>query len=398
LKKVLLVILVGLFICAFWIIEPYSLNPFLQIEKVQIKSLSSYHCEPNNLGQVTDVKTSADAILEKYMLSSEFVGVTTGVYKAKCGTYVGFAGYSDKRGRLNFNPDTITRIASITKPMTAVAIMQLYEQGLIDLDVPLQVYLPNFPESDKKVTVRHLLSHISGVPHYSSKVDAMSFSHYPSLNEAVDSVIERGVVSEPGGQYIYSSFGYTLLGKVIEEVSGRQFDEYLNKNIWQKAGMQNTTLETSHASANKSRLYIKAGPLYVRSPYTDLSVIYPAGGVQSNAEDLLKFGEAILKDKLIARETLEMMIDVTNSLAPEAGDDPYGMGWSVYHSKNYGRIIAHGGAQPGVSAHFQIWLDNGVVSVTLSNAFGTKSSANSLANEIGGLALKAHNKTLQGDR
>jgi CubicO group peptidase (beta-lactamase class C family) len=387
LKKVLLLILAGLIVCVFWIIEPFSFNPFHQMEKTQINSSISYHCKSDNLEHGVSVKSSADSILEKYVLSSEFLGVSTGIYKAECGTYVGAAGYSDKREQLNFKPDTITRIASITKPMTAVAIMQLYEQGLIDLDSPVQAYLLNFPKSAKKITIRHLLRHISGVPHYSSKVDAMSFSHYPSLDEAVDSIIGRGVVGEPGAQYIYSSFGYTLLGKVIEEVSGSQFDEYLSKNIWQKAGMHNTALEISHANANKSRLYIKAGSLYIRSPYTDLSVIYPAGGVQSTAEDLLKFGEAILKDKLIARETLEMMIDVTDSLAPEAGDDPYGMGWSVYHSPQNGRIIAHGGAQPGTSAHFQIWLDKGAVSVVLSNAFGTKSSAYSLANEIGGLAL-----------
>lgn len=348
----------------------------------------NYHCMFANLEQDANINSHASEILEKYMSSSKFLGVVAGVYKEECGTYVGATGYTDKREHLKFNPKTITRITSITKPMTAVAIMQLYEQGLIDLDAPVQTYLANFPEGANKITIRHLLSHTSGVPHYSSKIDAMSFSRYSSLNDAANSIIERGTVSEPGTQYIYSSFGYTLLGKVIEEASGRSFDEYLSKNIWQKAGMQNTSLEINHEGANKSRLYIKAGPLYIRSPYTDLSIIYPAGGVQSTAEDLLKFGEAILKDQLLNRDTLEIMIDVANSLAPKAGDDPYGMGWSVYHSQKNGRIITHGGAQPGASTHFQIWLDKGVVSVALSNAFGTKSSVYSLANEIGHLSLK----------
>lgn len=118
-----------------------------------------------------------------------------------------------------------------------------------------------------------------------------------------------------------------------------------------------------------------------------MSIIFPAGGVQSTAEDLLKFGEAILKNKLISRETLELMIDVSDSLAPEAGDDPYGFGWTVNDSPEYGRIISHGGVQPGASAHFQILLDKGVVALALSNSFGTKKSAYSLANQLGALVL-----------
>ena len=382
--KILAFIILSIFIfLGFWVAEPFAHNPFHQLESPFIESSGSYSSTSNALG----VTTKADSILKKHMLSNDFLGVSTGFLRDGFGSYIISSGYSDKRNLTKFQPNTISRIASITKPMTAIAIMQLYEKGEVDLDAPIQTYLPDFPKSEHVVTIRHILSHTSGIPHYKSKIDAMSFSHYESLESATKAIYERGLMHPPGEQYVYSSFGYTVLGRVIEVVSNDHFEEYLRKNIWQKAGMENTSLETSHSLSNKSRLYIKMGKLYVRSPYTDLSIIYPAGGVQSTTEDLLKFGQAILHNELVSRDTLEMMIDVRDSLAPEAGDDPYGLGWSVYESPENGRIISHGGAQPGVSAHFQILLDKGVVSAAISNAFGTKSSAYELAAKMGNLEM-----------
>lgn len=382
-KKLLFSIPAIFIFLGFLIIEPFTYNPFHKLESPIIQSSGSYSCTSNSL----EVTTKADSILKTYMSSSGFLGVSAGFFKAGCGPYVISSGYSDKRNLAKFQPDTIARIASVTKPMTAIAIMQLYEEGKVDLDIPIQNYLPDFPSTAQAVTIRHILSHTSGIPHYKSQIDAISFSHYESLESATKAIFERGLINPAGEKYVYSSFGYTILGRVIEVVSNDHFEDYLKKNIWQKAGMENTSLETSHSLSNKSRLYIKVGKIYVRSPYTDLSIIYPAGGVQSTAEDLLKFGKAILNNELVSRDTLEMMTNVRDSLAPEAGDDPYGLGWSVYESAENGRIISHGGAQPGASVHFQILLDKGVVSVAMSNAFGTKSSAYELASEMGRLGM-----------
>lgn len=112
------------------------------------------------------------------------------------------------------------RIASITKPMTAIAIMQRYERGMIDLDKPIQTYIKEFPRKVKgDITIRLLLKHTSGIAHYSSKWDALSFTHYPTLANALDAFKDRELDFEPGTQYRYSSYGYTVLGAIIEEVS-----------------------------------------------------------------------------------------------------------------------------------------------------------------------------------
>ncbi|MFT5376008.1 MAG: serine beta-lactamase-like protein LACTB [Candidatus Latescibacterota bacterium] len=392
-KKIVPFILTLLSALVFWVVEPYGNNPLYQPSLPSAKSSLDFNCATD----LQDIRDKANSVLDKHMLSGDFLGVSTGFFKENCGSLTVSSGYRDKRNQVEFKPNTITRIASITKTMTAVAIMQLYEKGEIDLDAPIQAYLPTFPRGTNPVTIRHILNHTSGIPHYESKFDAMSFSHYASLKLATEEVYKRGLINSPGEKYVYSSFGYTILGSVIEQVTKENFEDYLRKNIWQKSGMKNTSLEKSHLQKNKSRLYIKVGGIFIRSPYTDLSIIYPAGGVQSTVQDLLKFGKAILENQLISRKTLEIMIDASDSLAPETGDDPYGLGWSVFEHPEYGKIISHGGAQPGASAQFQILLDKNVVSVALSNAFGTKNSIRNLAFSMGklGVSIQAHNNHIQ---
>ena len=392
-KRTLFVLVVCiLFIGIVWIIEPLTLNPFIQVEIPKAKSEIALNCSDSHLTAERDLEREANDIVNAYMHSNCFLGVAAGLYTENCETYVSGAGFSDKKSQKRADADMLGRIASITKPMTAIAIMQLYEKGLLDLDKPIQTYLQEFPKKAKGViTIRQLLKHTSGIPHYTSKWDAMSFSNYPSLVDALDAFKDKDLEFEPGTKYLYSSYGYTVLGAIIEKVSQMSYGAYMKKNIWDSVGMSNTSLEEQQVYANKSRLYLKVKSTYIKSPKTDLSVIYPAGGVQSTVKDLLKFGEAVLSHKLIGSESLDMMIQATDTLAPAQGDDPYGFGWSVYDDPQKGRIIAHGGAQPGTSAFFAIYLDRKIVSVVLSNSFGTRQNAFDLSQDLANLALKTEN-------
>ena len=393
-KKRNLFVLTALFLIAaiVWVIEPLTLNPFIQVEIPKAKSEIALNCSDSHLTEERDLEREANSIVNAYMYSNSFLGVAAGLHTENCETYVSGAGFSDKKSKKRADGNMLARIASITKPMTAIAIMQLYEKGLLDLDKPIQTYLQEFPKKAKgAITIRQLLKHTSGISHYVSKWDAMSFTNYPSLVDALNAFKEKELAFEPGTQYMYSSYGYTVLGAIIEKVSQMSYGAYMKKNIWDKAGMSNTSLEEQQVYVNKSRLYLKVKSTYIKSPKTDLSVIYPAGGVQSTAKDLLKFGEAVLSHTLIDSESLDMMIQATDTLAPAQGDDPYGFGWSVYDDPQKGRIIAHGGAQPGTSAFFAIYLDRKIVSVVLSNSFGTRQNAFDLSQDLANLALKAEN-------
>ena len=373
-----------------WIIEPLSFNPFSQVIIPEANSKINSECESLSPANEDEFESEANKIINKHMASHNFLGVSSGLYIDSCLTYVCGAGFTNKAEQKRTNSDMLGRIASISKPMTAIAIMQLYEKGILDLDKPIQTYLKEFPKKAKgDITIRQLLKHTSGIRHYDSKLDALSFTYYPSLVNALDAFKDEKLEFEAGTQYLYSSYGYTVLGAIIENVSQMSYGDYMRKNIWDVAEMSDTSLEEDKQTYhNKSRLYLKVGDTYIKSPKNDLSIIYSAGGVQSTAKDLLKFGKAILHNKLIKRTTLDMMINATDELAPAIGDDPYGFGWSVYDDPMYGKIIQHGGSQPGSSSFFSIFLDQKIVAVVLSNSFGSRQNAFNLSRDLANLGLE----------
>lgn len=389
-RKILLLIVLILTLGVTWIIEPLSFNPFSQVEIPEAKSEINFKCEKSHFVLNNELESKANEIINKHMASNNFLGVTAGLYIEDCGTYISGAGFTDKSEQKRTNGNMLGRIASITKPMTAIAIMQLYEKGKLDLDTPIQTYIKEFPKKIKgDITIRHLLKHTSGISHYSSKWDALSFTHYTSLVDALDAFKDSDLEFEPGTQFMYSSYGYTVLGAIIEKITQMSYGEYMKKNIWDIAGMSNTSLEEDGQDyENKSRLYLKVSSTFIKSPKTDLSIIYPAGGVQSTAKDLLKFGEAVLNNTLVDSATLQMMINATDELAPATGNDPYGFGWAVYDDPKYGRIIQHGGQQSGTSAFFSIYLNHKTVSTVLSNSFGSRQNAFYLSRDIANLVLE----------
>lgn len=364
--KIILSLLFVLFlIISIWLVEPYSWNPFSETPIAFSESANNFSCVDQN--QETDLlKRKADSIVNNAIMLKDFIGVSAGVYKQDCGTWLANAGFSKKGEQQRSDKHTLHRLASISKPMTAIAIMQLYEQGKIDLDVPIQNYLPDYPVSDKgTITIRHLLRHRAGIPHYTSTLGAISFANYENMTAALEVFKDRPLSFSPGTNYEYTTYGYSILGAIIEEITGLSFQAYMNTFIWKPADMQHTSIEDADETySNKADLYLRTGTTFIKSPNTDLSVKYPGGGIQSTAEDMLKFGQAILDNRLIEASTLEEMITVTDTLKKGT---PYGFGWNVRYSKDLGRIIQHGGSQSGTSTFFQILLDKKMVVVTLAN-------------------------------
>ena len=149
-----------------------------------------------------------------------------------------------RKKELPIKTNTLNRTASIAKPITAVAIMQLKESKGLDLDSTVDNYLPEYKNHPyAKITVRHLLSHMSGVDAYASTKEVENSTEYPDLKAATKVFDQRELLSEPGTDYFYTSYGFVLLGRVIEEVSGQSYEDYVDKNIFQKAGMMDTGVE-----------------------------------------------------------------------------------------------------------------------------------------------------------
>jgi len=375
-KIILGIIVIFLGYLFYWTFEPYSLNPFLDKPISQSQSQNNLNCDNLN-----NFRLKADSIVNTAINKNEFLATSTSVYSEKCGNWLSTAGFLNKRNQEKPTKNSQFRIASVSKPMTAIAILQLYEKGKINLDLPIQNYLPEFPKKEKgDITIRQLLNHTSGIPHYKSDLGIFNFTHYDNCEKALEKFENRELVFKPGTDFLYSSFGYTLLGAILEEVSGKSYQTYMQENIWKPANMTNTNLEQT-----KTNVYIKLGNHFYRSPKNDLSYTYSGGGIQSTAEDLLKFGKAILNYSLINSTTTGFMIQLTNN---ESKEMEYTFGWDNWKSPKFGKVIEHNGTQVGPSSYFRIYFDKRMVVATLANNLNSSEEVRNLSIELSYLLLE----------
>ena len=261
-------------------------------------------------------------------------------------------GLADVENNVGARSDTAFRLASITKSMTAIAVMQLVERGKIDLNAPVNKYCAAYPEKqslkdapDKKfsITVRQLLIHQSGVRHNKVPEEVVGTKHYNSLTEAVGAFAADPLVIEPEAKYSYSTPGYTLLGCAIEGASGLTYIDYLRENIFKPAGMTRTFVDDVYAIIpNRARGYRKTekGEV-INAPLHDTSVKIPGGGLVSTAEDLAKFAIAINTNQLVKGETLTSMW--TKPKSSDGKEQGYAMGFLVDDKNGYLKVFNDGG-------------------------------------------------------
>lgn len=338
------------------------------------------------------IKEKADSLLQQYVELGDVVGMSAGVYFQGEAVWTGGAGYRDQEKQLPATKDMLHRIASITKPMTAIAIMQLVEKGKIDLDVPIQTYLKDYPShSEGDITVKHLLGHVSGIPFYKNKKEGFPSKHFNSLEEAVDLFKNRPLKHKPGTAYLYSTYGYTVLGSIIEKATGQSYQDYMQQNVWAAAGMKQTRLEIfGETYPNQSRLYKKNKKgVFVADKQTDLSLKYPGGGLLSTVPDLLQFGEAVLNNALISAESLELMRQPADV---EWEGTPYGLGWYLVNDPVYGRVVRHGGRQSGTNTYLSIYLDQDFVVAVIANSINAGNAVFNLHQQLFKMTLESEQR------
>lgn len=329
----------------------------------------------------TYTENDLDALFKQMVLDENAIGASAGYSLNGEMVWIAAQGLSDKNNNKPFTKETKVRMASIAKPMTAIAVMQLVEQSLIDIDKPIQTYIPDFPKQPKtQITTRHLLSHTSGLAGYKNSKEAETKITYPRLSDAVDFFKNRPLLFEPGTKYSYTSYGYTVLGLIIEKVTGVSYESYMQKNIWDVANMTNTGIDVYGVQEeNASKLYRKTRQGKLKEgKENNLSNRVPGGGFYTTVEDLLKFGNAVIDNRFIKNETLSVM---RKHHSLEKDRNSYGFGWFLYAVKpNVGDVIGHSGGQTGCSSQLLIVPEQGIVTVVLANT--------SRASRITGFAVK----------
>jgi CubicO group peptidase (beta-lactamase class C family) len=326
-----------------------------------------------------------EAAVTKFMSETHVPGVSVAVVEH--GEYEWGDGYglADVENNAPASEHTLFRLASISKPLTATAAMQLWERGQLDLDAPVQKYCPAFPEKPWPISTRQVMGHLAGIRHYKKEgepdeQEIGNTKHFDNpIQAGLDFFKNDALVSEPGKEFHYSTQGYTLVGCVIEGASGSKYVDFEKKNVFAVAGMEHTQVDDRFAIIPyRTRFYHKTESGTVQNAdFLDSSYKIPGGGWLSSAEDMARFEVAILNDKLIKRATRDLM---WTPLKPSDGaKDRYGLGWGAGDDEGIA-VVGHTGGQQGTSTAFLIAPTQRDGVVVLTNMEG--SDPDKLAREI----------------
>jgi CubicO group peptidase (beta-lactamase class C family) len=287
-------------------------------------------------------------------------------------------GLADLEQCVPATPKTKFRIGSASKPLTSAAAALLYEQGRLDLDAPIQRYVPNFPDKGYVITTRQLLGHLAGVRGYiAADGENENQSTYDSVSESLKRFKDDPLVAPPGTKWLYSTYGYTLVSAVIEGASGQDFLSFMHDKVFLPLGMPDTIAdENKKIIPNRARWYnLTSDGSYRNSLYADLSYKWAGGGFLSTAEDLVRFGSALLKPGFLKQETLVLIFSPQKTKAGEMTRIKYGLGWEIHDAGdpdpgNHGtmRRFEHGGGAVGSSSVLIVYPDQKVVIAWLQNS------------------------------
>lgn len=262
-------------------------------------------------------------------------------------------------------PNTVFRLASLTKQFTATAIMMLQERGKLNVSEPICKYLTDCPPAWQPVTIRHLLTMTHGIPGVTAaELGALRGLPVP-WDQWLEATAKKPLEFAPGEKFKYLSAGYTLLGMIIERVSGKSYGDFLQENIFAPLEMNQSGYENPfRIIKNRATGYKQLpGEPLMNLPYKEIVGMYASGGVYSTTEDLFKWDNALYTEKLLSRKSIEEMFTPFKEMYPGKS---YAYGW--WTSEKFGRReIAHGGNATGFITYLARYPSDRVTIIVLSN-------------------------------
>jgi serine beta-lactamase-like protein LACTB len=279
-------------------------------------------------------------------------------------------GLSDLENAVPARTSTVFRLGSISKPITAVAVLTLVEQHKLDLDVPIRQYVPSFPEKPWPVTLRQILSHLGGIRHYRpDESDFFSTRHYTSCTEAISIFADDPLVHEPSTKYLYSTFGYTLVGAAIEAVTQESYPAYVHSAVLEPAGA--ATLRSDDVYdliPNRTSGYrLRGDGGWENCALADTSNKVPGGGWIGAPTDLVRFAQAAFGGKLLTPASIAQM--TAPQTLKNGQTSSYGLGWNI-GTLGTDRRFWHNGGQQGTSTALSVLPDRRIVVAAMTNLEG----------------------------
>ena len=312
----------------------------------------------------------ARALVAELVSSQEIPGLSIAV--ARRGTVVWSEGFglADAESGVPVTPLTRFRAGSVSKVLTAAGVARLVEEGKLDLDAPVQRYVPGFPKKPWPITTRQLAAHTAGIRHYTEADQARikGAPHFSSVREGLALFQDDPLLFQPGTSYSYSSYGWSLVSAVVEGASGQEFLGFMNARVFEPLGLR--SIVPDHVDVivpGRTRFYAREAPgrPLEHAPYVDESYVWAAGGFLATAEDLVRFGSAHLQPGFFKQNTLDLLFR-GESLIPQSKTS-VGIGWRIGTDAQGRRILHHAGASVGGRAALLVFPDSGVVVAILSN-------------------------------
>jgi serine beta-lactamase-like protein LACTB len=276
-------------------------------------------------------------------------------------------GWANIESQAPVTPLTKFRVGSISKSLAAAALGQLYEQGKLDLDAPVQQYVPSFPRKAKgTVTTRLVAGHLAGIRHYSDANEMLFDNRYETVLDGLKIFQNDTLLFAPGSRYSYSTFGWNLLSAVVEGASGESFLDYMRRHVFEPLGMRHTVADhTDSIIIGRTGFYqpTRDGRI-VNAPDVDNSYKWAGGGYLSTPEDLLRFANAHLRGEIVSPKTVDLWW--TSQRTASGEETGYGMGWSTRMVDGH-KLVGHTGGSVGGNSALMIIVDAGVVVAIATN-------------------------------
>jgi CubicO group peptidase (beta-lactamase class C family) len=282
-------------------------------------------------------------------------------------------GFADVGRQIPVDPaKTRFRIGSVSKTLTAACLAWLYQGDQIDLDIPIQKYVPTWPKKEYEITLRQLGGHLAGIRHYKGN-EFLSEVHYPSVSDGLSIFMNDPLINKPGTAYSYSSYGWDLIAAAMETASAggmflqtSDFLKYIQCNVFIPLDMTNTSPEqVDEGIPNLTRFYQMKEGKVVLAPFVDNSYKWAGGGFVGTTEDLCKFGQAHMMGGFLSQAVLDEWM--TSQKTADGKETNYGIGWSTYRRPSGLTFYGHSGGSVGGITFFMIHKETQTVFAITGN-------------------------------
>lgn len=320
--------------------------------------------------------SSATVFLDSLRQAQAIPGMAATVSRHGTIVWCGGSGFANREAGVAATPETRFRVGSLSKLFTAVALMRLVETGHLALDRPIRHYLSASPPQWPDLTLRQLAGHTAGVRHYRGG-EFFSRTEYGSLREAITIFIDDTLLFPPGTRYAYTSYGYNLIGAVIEAVLAQPFPVALHQLVLDPLQMSGTVPDSaSRTIPGRAALYHVEGGQASATPADNLSSRWPSGGYLSTTDDMAQFGSALLRPGFLTEASLALMF--TRQTLASGDSTQVGLGWRIGVDDAGRRYLHHGGSSNGGSAFLLLYPAEGLVVAIAANALGSWSTSEAL--------------------